>query len=461
MNPDQRQSSGEELATDEDQDEWDDSEKNDDVSEGEISAYLPKKKTIAAAGSNLAVDSPKFSKEVEDVEIGIHIGPNERQKEQAYLISDEKDLSRDGEKAPVGSISSGGSYETPPSFTSQRAGTGFTVTEIGGGGASAEIVKKPIVVNSQTIEPIAEESEVETSRRRRKGEEGERGEWGEAIQGDSRKWIALVGVAILAIVVAAVVANQTSDRSGVRRLSEFSQLEFEEVQPAIGKDDFAESLEAAKVLYGKLAQATEPEQMKDLIYAPEATVPLIGGSGDFEKRAPEGWIPENNVDWAIRSFETDAGVTRYGVLTGLDWEYAPFEVIFRYENSQLSIDWKATTGYGTADFEQMRNGEGEGSEIRSVASRTDFYTFGVPEEDFQAFRLLSPNGEQNIWGYVRRDSEVLEELELLFAKATLTSDGNRGAFVTLSLERGPEESLANQWIITKMLATNWLTKTPE
>lgn len=440
--------------TEETEDEWDEQDEFDGAGIPlEPSASLPLKKKAAVSAS---VDSlPGNVSEVSDKRV---LASEDDSDEPGV---NEVTTSQVGEESVRGNNRSGENPEEKPLAGRKRVASSFSVTEIGGGGHTFEPSKKPIVVSSKPMEPIVSEGEPERTRRRRDRDDGERKEWGEVVQGGSGKWMLIAGVVVFLTIMTAVVISHLSDSKGNSRPSVFAQIELEEVEPLIQEDRLAESLETAKELYGEMVQASEPAHLSEIVYAPETIVPAIDGDRFFGRVAPEGWLPKDDAQWKISSVETDQGAIRFAYLIGLDWEYSPFEVIYRYEDDRLSIDWKATVGYGTASFEEMRMGEGNGDEIRTTVSQTSFYTFALPEDKYQAFRLLSPNEESNIWGYVEKDSEVMKDFEQLFERAAITADGAQDAEVVVRIEPGPKDSLANQWVIKELLATNWLTNKSE
>jgi hypothetical protein len=120
------------------------------------------------------------------------------------------------------------------------------------------------------------------------------------------------------------------------------------------------------------------------------------------------------------------------------------------------LDWKATISYASADFGDLKKGEGDASEVRTLLSLADLYTFAFPEERYRSFRIMSPEGSLNLWGYVAKASELDQKLQKLFLPSLITGESQREVQVILRLGQGEAESLSNQWLIEDLVRLNWL-----
>jgi hypothetical protein len=173
--------------------------------------------------------------------------------------------------------------------------------------------------------------------------------------------------------------------------------------------------------------------------------------------ADGGWMPSDKASW--KTFQV--GELSYAELRGLDHNFSKFVAFFRYENSDLKMDWKATAGYGTADFDQLKIGKGDGSEIRGRISRSDFFTHQLSDEKYHSFIVRSPKNDVSIWAYTEIGSQVDQDILALFSVSQITGDYQTEAEIILDLERGNQEILPHQWMIKRLIAANWLdTATP-
>ena len=293
---------------------------------------------------------------------------------------------------------------------------------------------------------------------RRRFIRGERGDWGKKTGKGSMLWMGVTGVGVIALVVAAVVLSQRiSKKSRGGEESMYSKL------APIAKEapDSAEDLQMlemltnsqgeAKAIFAGYATAKTPADFQDSVYRAEDNAEAIALRWE-PLGMKAGWIPGDNAAWTI--LEGDG--MRYGVLEGTLSDFTRFRAYFRRDGDELKMDWKATSGFGTAEFEELKEGAGDGSEIRAWISHADFYTFALPEGDFRSFRLMSPDGQANLWGYTKVGGELDGKLLALFVPSQITGETQTDAAVVLGLQPGPEESLPNQWMISRLVRLSWL-----
>lgn len=319
-------------------------------------------------------------------------------------------------------------------------------------------------IPNTTPGPAAKDPKVskqEEGRQRRRFVRGERSDWGEEDAGSSFRWMIFSGVGILMLVILAVFLSQKGGRKKGRESDKsfFSQLETSKEEDSRGGDDLdtlerlTNSQSIAREMYETFATAKSVDEFTDMLYQAERITPLV-----LENWQPddsrEGWTPDENSGWSV--FDRDG--VRYGLLSGAKDDFTEFSAYFREDGSDLKLDWKATVGYGTASFEELRSGEGDSSEIRGWISPSDLYTFTFPEEKYRSYRLVGSRGGQTVWVYVKRDSEDDSKLLKLFMLSQITGESQSEAQVVIELERGPEESLQNQWIIKDLIKLNWLDK---
>jgi hypothetical protein len=315
----------------------------------------------------------------------------------------------------------------------------------------------------QKIAPKAAKEDLEdklksVGRLQRRFVRGERGDWGNKTGKGSFIWIAVTGVGVIALVVIAVILSQRSGGdSTAGKDSIYSQLSptaEENFSSAVDTDMLVmltNSQDEAKRIFARFATAKTPDEFVDVLYGAEKISEMIQTHWE-PLGMKDGWSPADSSVWTV--LERDG--LRYGVLEGVFSDFTRFSAYFRRDAEGLKMDWKATSGFGSAEISELKQGTGDGSEIRVWISRADFYTFPLPEEIFRSFKLMSPDGQENLWGYARVGSDLDGKLLSLFAPGQITGETQRDAAVVLALEPGPEESIPNQWIITKLLRLNWL-----
>ena len=304
----------------------------------------------------------------------------------------------------------------------------------------------------------SDDDDDEIGRQRRRFVRGERGDWGGKAGAGSVKWMILTGIGVLGLVVLAVVLSQTPDGKGNRRDQSFySQLAPAEAEVQDDSDDL-KSLEAltnsqdeAKSIFATFASAKTADELMAIVYEPERNRELIVGKWK-PLGMKSGWMPGDDSIWTVR----DRDGTRYAILDGLLSDFTNFSAFFRESADGLKLDWKATISYASADFGDLKKGEGDASEVRTWLSLADFYTFAFPEERYRSFRIMSPERNLNLWGYVAKASELDQKLQKLFLPSQITGESQSEIQVILRLGLGEEESLSNQWLIEDLVSLNWL-----
>jgi hypothetical protein len=281
---------------------------------------------------------------------------------------------------------------------------------------------------------------------------GEGREWGRSRK-QSVRWLIGTGVAVAALVVVAMMMLPIINKSNAARPSDSGQAMVPE------DDDTAiEALNSILVLqpeaeqvFRKFASAMIADDVLPLVRDPGTVGPLIRQS--FRPgRVSKAWIPGDDTEWSV--FET--GGVQYGILQGTLPDFTRFSAYLVLSDGRLLLDWKATTGYGSATFDELANQQGDPSEIRAVIAPSGFHTAVFPEAEFQCYQFVSPDKEKSIWCYARRGGPAEAELSRLFHTGEIIQESNPPQRVVLRLERGPSGSLPHQWLIAEVLQKDWL-----
>ncbi len=166
---------------------------------------------------------------------------------------------------------------------------------------------------------------------------------------------------------------------------------------------------------------------------------------------PASWAPKTSSNWSAQ--ETDGYA--FGILQTELPDLSKITAYFALQNNVLLLDWKATTAYSTATFEQLEKKSGDPSEIRGTISPAEFYSSSWPEETYQSYRLVAPDGDIAIWCYAKRDSLANAKIAPYFYKSEISNQAKNDSKATLRLARGPDESASNQWLIAETLKLDW------
>lgn len=359
------------------------------------------------------------------------------------------------------------SHDIPVILPTPKAGIRARVNEIGAGGdkPAPRAAARPsaIPARNPSPEPDADAKEaVHVVQKRRRFMRGERMDWGETEGRGSMRWMLLTGLGVVGVVILAVVLNQRpeSERKRSREQSPYSAMALAEDEIAVEAesvgdiDGLLDDRPQAVSILTSYATAKSAEDFIGHVHKPEQNRELIGREWQ-PMDLKEGWEPSDDAGWYVKE---ENGI-RFAVLEGIYPDFTPFRAFFHQEGEEgLRLDWKATTGYGTADFAELKSGKGDGSEIRVWLSPADFHTFSFPEGEYRSFRIMSPNGDATIWGYVPAGGELEKELLELFRPSLITGESKGEIQVTLSLAPSAGDSLPEQWLITDLARTDWLDK---
>lgn len=294
--------------------------------------------------------------------------------------------------------------------------------------------------------------------KKRRFSHGERSEWGGNDSPASLKWMLYTGLGIFVLVILAVALSQLLKKGG-------GDLEHPVYRPLVEGDEelggggedlkrlelFTDSIEKAKVMFATYACAKDTGDFIALVHAPDRNREVIEGNWKPLAMKP-GWMPGGDSLWSV----IDREGIRYAIFECTLPDFTNFKALFRQAGDGMTLDWKATVGYGTADFAAMKKGSGDGSEVRAAVSQADFYTHSFPEGKFRCYRIMSPDGELNLWGYALAGSKTDEELMKLFLPSPVTGESQSEIQLTLSMEPGGGESLPDQWTISGIKRLDWL-----
>jgi hypothetical protein len=270
-------------------------------------------------------------------------------------------------------------------------------------------------------------------------------------------WIISAGAVVIFIVVGAILLSRPAKpESESPKLTIFSDTKTD--KPEKGEIKAKESLDMlidgddqAKMIFAKYATAKELDDFIDIIYLPDKNRKLISDVWEPLGMA-SGWEPGDNSTWLVM----ETGGARYGVLTGVLANSMNFRAVLRQDGDAMKIDWRATTGYSSANYAELKHGKGDAMEIRAILSPGDFHTFSLPEGEFRCYRLTSPDRGENIWAYTKLNSAYDAKLVSQFIPSQLTGEAPREIPVVMVLARGPSQSLPNQWIVSNVVRLNWL-----
>jgi len=271
-------------------------------------------------------------------------------------------------------------------------------------------------------------------------------------------WIAGAGAGVILIVVAAIFLRYGGRGGGAPgEQSGFSNITPERIDKEVGfkGDKVLHSLlngeVRAKSIFATYATSKSVGNFIGMVYKAEKNGEIIAGRWKPLGMVSE-WKPDDNCRWIVMEEE---GI-EFGVLSGFLANSSGFRAVFRLEGDSMKMDWKATTGYCSADYSELKQGLGDGLEIRAILSPGDFHIFALSEDEYRCFKLLAPDRQEKVWGYTRLNGADDVLLHTQFLPGQLTGEMRSEIPVLLVLERGRTESLPNQWMISKVVRLSWL-----
>ncbi|MFD2257911.1 hypothetical protein ACFSSA_14615 [Luteolibacter algae] len=329
----------------------------------------------------------------------------------------------------------------------------------------ANLKSVPQIPEKVTPSQVEEAKQEAVGRQRRQFVAGERGDWGEQQGGRSAGWMIYTGIGVISLIVLSVILSQKFGKTEVRESDKslYSQLEIADEIPEAAMGTEMEDSKQIELL--NISQKNGQE-----LYARYAKAESVADFADFmfdrthvEPIAKAAWSPvETRSDWKVddsaRWFVADEDGNHYAMMSGRNDDFSEFTAFFQIEGGELKLDWKATAAYSSASYEDLKEGKGDPGEIRGYLSKADFFTFALPEEKFHSFRLMSPNRLHTVWIYSEIDSELDQKLVKMFGISPITGQAQNEVQLTLSLERGPAESLPGQWMIKDLTGLSWMDR---
>ena len=286
--------------------------------------------------------------------------------------------------------------------------------------------------------------------------QGENKEWGRSRQ-QSIRWLVATGAGVTTLVALALLLLPWINQANAVRLlpgQETLMLDpADQPEDNASLNDMLTRQAAAEQIFRAYASATIVADMLPLVRDAEVVQPLIRARLR-PAMVSKAWLPPADTCWNVFASHGKP----CGLLEGSLPDYSKFSAyLIMAENNQLQLDWKATTGYGTATFEELQRQQGDPAEIRGTILPAGFFTATFPEATYQSYQLVAPCDDKSIWCYTRRGDTTDAAISKLFANNAILDTPATPQKVTLRLEHGPAGTLSNQWLIAEMRHKDWIT----
>lgn len=271
-------------------------------------------------------------------------------------------------------------------------------------------------------------------------------------------WTAMAGGGVILIVVAAILMSRAGRGGGdPGKQSVFGNIIPDRIYEEAGfkggeaLDSLINGEVRAKGIFAAYATSKSVGNFIGTVYKGGENSEIIAGRWKPLGMVP-GWKPDDNCSWIVM----EEGGVEFGVLSGILADSSGFNAVFRLEGGDMKMDWKATTGYSSADYTALKQGLGDGSEMRAILSPGEFHTFALSEDEYRSYTLMAPDRQEKVWGYTKLNGADDVLLHSRFLPSQLTGEMLGEMPVILALERGSAESLPNQWMISKVVRLGWL-----
>jgi hypothetical protein len=258
------------------------------------------------------------------------------------------------------------------------------------------------------------------------------------------------GSVLLAVMVAGVVfSTKTSPKPTALVLekapvvvSPVTKLE-EKGSSMLNKRGEVAFTEDAEPLARKFLDATSVEELLPLVSKPEVA----------EARMRDFYAGKKIEALGLSKFDSSAALSIHekAVLFLLfTRELEERSMVFRNSPQGLKIDWECWVGWSEISWEKFQSEKPTtGHVFRVTLSAVEYYNFAFADESkWRSYRLLSPDGEHAIYGYVEKNTVLEQKVSPKVAGKNL--------LLMLKLKFPVGASSATQVEIESVVADGWV-----
>ncbi len=182
-------------------------------------------------------------------------------------------------------------------------------------------------------------------------------------------------------------------------------------------------------------------------------VPLVRHPVIAEARMRDFYPDGKVIAPGLAKFDATNGVSRLGRVMSVRVLTAKFEtreMAFFDTPEGVKIDWESWVGWSEMPWDKFRAAKPETPRVfRVILSPVAYYNFGFKDDSkWQSYRLISPDGDHSIYGYVEKRSELGEKIR--------PDPDVKKISMTLSLKFPPDAATDNQVEIVGFVADGWV-----
>ncbi len=283
-------------------------------------------------------------------------------------------------------------------------------------------------------------------------------------------FFASIGLLILG---ALLVSNQLEQKKKASSFSDNSvkgaklqNLLSSEPEKELTSKDIAEEVPLSKItkkdienyypIINGFLEAKAPAEILSFIRDSDRVSPLVE---DYYERNEFKPLIDYSLDvnsWVISDHFISFNITL------ADHSIKPIAVELVKES--VRVDWESWVGYSEENWEKFIENKQQKPTLMRLLIKPDFYfnyDFSNSQE-WACFELLSDSNSPTLYGYVKRGSEVHEELKIyeqinpLKASPRATAADNPHKTAVIQLAYPPEPKTENQVLITGFLFDGWV-----
>lgn len=236
-----------------------------------------------------------------------------------------------------------------------------------------------------------------------------------------------------------------------KRIAEILRQEDEKIEEMLKSGEVPDLKVVDKgigKLIEKLAEAENVEELSKLVCNSWRVAPLMKDyyADDWSKWKRPRVSKREYVGYRDRFFQYDLE------LEDFSWRSAVFEKI----DDRYVLDWESWVGYSEIPWKEFKEKKPTKPFVmRAKVEYGRYHNFGFQDEErWECLKLISPDGEEVIFGYFEVDSDVSKD----FQEVMEGLDGEPIDALTLRI-RYPEDGKAgNQVLITEVMALGWVAR---
>lgn len=280
----------------------------------------------------------------------------------------------------------------------------------------------------------------------RRSRSGDRGMWRMIVLGASL-------VIVLFVVIATIMREPEPPdpvptpvaRSGQAGAATDSS---EDSLPAVMRGGEFAFLTSAEPLVRAFLEARSVDELIPLVRNPQVTGPRI------MKHHPDGTIDAPGMA-VFNSTRTVHYLGRMAAVDVLVGDHQQRQVAMIGTPDGLKVDWESFVGWSEMSWgEFLESKPAEPQVFRVIVRLADYYNFDFADDlQWQSYRLESPDGEHQVFGYAERGSLLDQQMKPQSPDAATSA--------TLALQYPHGKTTRNQFVITRFVMDGWISEDEE